>query len=219
MVCVGDLVEWRICLLFESPGVERMLLESSQSSEQTGLPVLSSVLDGEASRQDVAQACKDWRAQPDMQSQWQTWALIGDVLRSDELASSPARDQQFLTEFRAKLAREPVVFAPLQAVPMATTQAAARHRRRWLAPTAVAAGVVAVVGALGVMRTVGDVGDPASAVMASSVPASAVDANGMVLVRNPQLDSYLNAHRRYAQVPALAPTNGLQQVSATSNGR
>lgn len=116
---------------------------------------LSALADGEAQSQEVARACAAWREQPDARAAWQTYQVIGDVMRSDDLAHGASGDA-FLAKFRERLAQEPVVLAPsaAQAVRGAPesvpTSAVVRtlKRRAWAGPMAVAAGFVMVVGAL-----------------------------------------------------------------------
>ena len=43
---------------------------------------------------------------------WHAYHLIGDVLRSDDLASAPGRDAAFLQRLSARLDDEPAVLAP-----------------------------------------------------------------------------------------------------------
>jgi len=101
--------------------------------------LLSTLADGEAPATAADEACRQWQTDDALRSDWHVYHLIGDVLRSDELASTPARDAAFVHAVRARLADEPVPLAP-RPLP-----AAAPRVRRWLAPAAVAAGF-AVVG-------------------------------------------------------------------------
>jgi RNA polymerase sigma-70 factor (ECF subfamily) len=108
---------------------------------------LSALADGEAS--ELAQACRSWREDATARQTWHTYHLIGDVLRSEELAHAPARDEAFLASLRQRLAAEPTVLAP---APVQQANAP-RVRQPWLLPAAVAAGFVAVAGVLVVTRT------------------------------------------------------------------
>jgi len=116
---------------------------------------LSALADGEAQSQEVARACAAWRDQPDARASWHAYQLIGDVMRSDDLAQASSGDA-FLKNFRERLAREPVVLAPsaTQAQRPAPDQVVALNqvkplkRRAWAGPVAVAAGFVLVVGAM-----------------------------------------------------------------------
>lgn len=120
---------------------------------------LSALADGEAPSQDVARACAAWRDQPDAKAAWHDYQMIGDVMRSDDLAQASASDA-FLSKFRERLAHEPVILAPVAAAQTASTQQLASagnqaaavvrtlRRRAWTGPVSVAAGFVMVVGAL-----------------------------------------------------------------------
>ncbi|HNK20223.1 MAG TPA: sigma-E factor negative regulatory protein, partial [Piscinibacter sp.] len=83
-----------------------------QSGVAGGAERLSALVDGEAADDDVKQACVDWRGDAKARQSWHAYQLIGDVLRSDDLASAAGRDEAFLRRLRARLADEPVVLAP-----------------------------------------------------------------------------------------------------------
>lgn len=147
---------------------------------------LSLLMDGELPHDEVAGACAQWHQDAEARQEWHAYHLIGDVLRSDDLAARPARDEAFLQALRLRLADEPVPLVPV---------AAPRRPRNWLvAPVAVAAGFVAVAGVMVVMRM--GAPEPAAAVLAAASPLPA--AASAVLVRNAQLDRYLSAHRALA---------------------
>ena len=128
---------------------------------------LSALVDGEIDGDAAAQACTHWRENGSSRSSWHAYQLIGDVLRSDDLATDPARDAAFLVALRLRLADEPVVLAPQPlastvsalaaagraALPLPAAGSGRSGRWAWLAPSAVAAGFVLVAGALMVART------------------------------------------------------------------
>ena len=130
---------------------------------------LSALVDGELVGDAATQACAHWRESGSSRASWHAYQLIGDVLRSDDLASDPARDSAFLMALRLRLADEPVVLAPQPlvssviasaegsrvALPVQTAGGTRGGRWMWLAPTAVAAGFVLVAGALMVARPPG----------------------------------------------------------------
>lgn len=105
---------------------------------------LSALVDGEADAQEAEAVRAAWRQVPELRARWHDYHLIGDVLRSEDLASDAGHDADFLVRLRARLAAEPVVLAPTPA-PAAVRPAAVR--RRWAGVGAVAAGFVVVVGA------------------------------------------------------------------------
>jgi sigma-E factor negative regulatory protein RseA len=125
---------------------------------------LSALADGEADADEADRACAAWRADESARRQWHRYHLIGDALRSEELAREPARDAAFLGALRARLVGEPVVMAPMpQEVSASALHAPARPavavaaratgwRQAWVTPVAVAAGVAAVAGVLVVTR-------------------------------------------------------------------
>jgi negative regulator of sigma E activity len=82
-----------------------MSRQPDQSSGQ--LQLLSALMDGEADETAVAQLCAAWRDDPAARRAWHAWHLIGDVLRSDDLASQAPHDAALLASLRAALVAEP----------------------------------------------------------------------------------------------------------------
>lgn len=201
---------------------------------------LSGLMDGVADRADAEAGVSLWRDDPQTRTQWHAWHLIGDVMRSEELASAPARDEAFLARLRERLAGEPV---PLSPAPLAGAagvhQAGAMHdpaRRRglWLGSAAVAAGFMAVAGALVVSRSAEDPAGEASAPFSWTLPVpglgmqrvGAVQSPGLApqldarVVRDVHLEAYLRAHRQVlAGAPALVPGGALRSVEPASAAR
>ena len=187
---------------------------------------LSTLLDGELNANDshaAERACALWRDDAQARHDWHAWHLIGDVMRSDELARAPAQDVAFLSRLRERLATEPVVLAP-EVLAASAPAAAPRRRSLWMLPTAMAAGFAAVAVVLLVART----GPPAAAPELASGAASGLSlasvpgatrssaAAGSALLRDPRLDSYLRAHQTARGSPAAAvPGGGMRNVEAT----
>lgn len=169
---------------------------------------MSALADGQADAAEAAFAL--WASDPQARDAWESYHLIGDVLRSEDLATQPANDD-FLAGVRARLAAEPVILAPA-ALPLAVAPRR-MDLRRWVAPAAVAAGFVAVAGVLVLTRVVAPEGAGGSVLASTPVlPASpgvravqslaAGDAGDVPLqlvdgklIRDARLDSYLRAHR------------------------
>lgn len=160
--------------------------------------LMSSLADGEVD--SAAAACALWATDPDARQAWHAYHLIGDLLRSDDLAAAGGHDESFLLTLRGRLAAEPVVLAPM-AVP------AVPGRRRWLAPASMAAGVAVVASALLVLRMSAPGAERNGTPLLVSAPLSTsgsaddrpgdpqwrvVDGN---LIRDARLDAYLRAHR------------------------
>jgi sigma-E factor negative regulatory protein RseA len=206
---------------------------------------LSSLMDGELEASAVARACGHWRDDAGVRADWHAYHLIGDVLRSDDLAAKPSRDAAFLAALRERLADEPVVFAPASIAPAAEALpspgvATAVRRRSWATPVAVAAGFVVVAGSLVVTQMSGSLPGrsssdsvlakapaavPATAIVLADVAASAVGEPPSVvlsgqLVRDVRLDEYLAAHKKFGGSSlAGAPSGALRNVAAEANGR
>jgi sigma-E factor negative regulatory protein RseA len=189
---------------------------------------LSALMDGDGHAAD--NACRAWCDDAQSRADWHTYHLIGDLLRSDEHRCDAAHDARFVAQLRERLSREPAVLAPRPAA------APARHRRtRWMVPAAVAAGFVAVAGALVVTRTAvsGGVGEP-NALAASKSGASPVQVAALLagpaasvagpdnatMIRSAELDRYLAAHRQYANAATLAaPGGAVRSVGVAAPGR
>ena len=176
---------------------------------------LSALADGQADA--LPGACKAWREDAQARRTWHAYDLIGDVLRSEELAHAPDHDQQFLAGLRKRLAAEPALLAP--APPVAATP----RRQPWMMPAAVAAGFVLVAGVLVVTRMAPagtDGGAPALAAASAAAvttlvslgarPASGALRGGeAVLIRDARLDEYLRAHQSARGGVAMAAPGGL----------
>ncbi len=179
---------------------------------------LSALVDGQGGEVAVEQACRRWRDDAPARQTWHAYHLIGDVLRSDELASPRGRDAAFLGALRQRLAAEPVVLAP-----------APKRRQPWLVPAAMAAGFAAVAGVLVVLRSGPAVGvaPPSTEMAAASSPAgvSATTAaapmltvgtgrarpalvNDAGLLRDARLDEFLRAHQAVGTGMTMAVPGG-----------
>ncbi|MDO9072858.1 MAG: RseA family anti-sigma factor [Rubrivivax sp.] len=161
---------------------------------------LSALADGDALAAD--RACAGWRDDAEARRTWHAYQLIGDVMRSDDLARPATRDAVFLAGLRERLANEPVVLAPLPTP--------APRRQHWLLPVAAAAGFVVVAGVL----VVAGVSQPGAEAPVGL--AKATDTAPMVVVRDERLDEYLRAHQAArGGVAVAAPGGALRRVEMT----
>src|ERR1035438_10064119 len=115
---------------------------------------LSALVDGELDGAATQEACRRWKSDTEARLTWYSYHLIGDVLRSDDLAAGACRDGRFLVALRSRLEAGPVVLAPAPppAVPSRVSEAVGRPAARWMMPSAIAAGLVLVVGTAAVLR-------------------------------------------------------------------
>lgn len=166
---------------------------------------LSSLSDGECPPDEADSACRHWKVDPKARQDWHVYHLIGDVLRSDDMAASAARDADFLRSLRERLHSEPVPLAPAARLPSASTP------RRWLASVAAVAGFAVVGASVYMLRPQGPDaggwtqadsahggGDASMMRRAVHAPGAAASASLMVdgqLIRDARLDAYFEAHR------------------------
>ena len=98
---------------------------------------LSALVDGEADAAGAADGVSRWRDDDDAKTTWHAYQLIGDVLRSEDLAAGH-RDRVFMQRLHARLIQEPTVLAPAPDVPQANPDVShAGHvgvLHRWAVP-------------------------------------------------------------------------------------
>lgn len=173
---------------------------------------LSSLADGEAAPEAQERCLALWAEHADARERWRHYQLIGDVLRSRELARDGAHDAAFLAALRARLAHEPVVLRPFR-------RAVSQRLRRWTAPMAAAAGVAAVAGVVVLLRTTPApfggaqvAARPAAQPVVASAPGhweqSQQPVNGR-LIRDARLDRYFAAHRQSGNGAAVQMPGGV----------
>lgn len=173
---------------------------------------ISDLVDGRLQGDELAGACRDWAADAEARRTWHAYHLIGDVLRSEDLASAPRNDAAFLAAVRARLTAEPAVLAPAPTRP---------RRSVWLMPMAAAAGFVAVAGVVVVLRQAAPEGGAPGAQLAAGGAAvlpvlSARTAPSGQMLRDARVDAYLSAHREaLAGSPAALPGGGVRNVDFT----
>ena len=195
--------------------------------------LLSALADGEAGAAELDQGCRLWAATASVRQCWHDYHLIGDVLRSQDLASQPRHDQDFIRRLSARLDVEPAVLAP---APLSRT---APPRRRWAVPAALAASVMALGTVVAVWSNLEDPAaavplaaapaatvPPVAAAPATAAPAAAAQAAvaadegvpaGARLVRDARLDRYLRAHRDYAvALPGSLPGGSARSIATVS---
>ena len=174
---------------------------------------LSALVDGALQGEELSCAF-DFARQPEGRETWHLYHLVGDVLRSPELASgTDSRD--FLSRLRQGLAAEPapVLAAPAELHQVVSPQtapvpAANASEFRWKMVAGFASlAVVAAVGWNSWGYLQGNA--PVAAPLAVAAPASAevlAVADGVapaVMIRDPRLDELLAAHKQFGSTSAL----------------
>jgi len=192
---------------------------------------LSAIVDGELPGDEHSSSIFSG-FDPDDRAAWSSYHLIGDVLRSDDLALSPAASGAFMTRFAARLEAEPHVLAPAAAAAasaVSSTRLLTGLRRRVAPSLAVAAaaamltwivvpqmhGVGVGQGAAQVASVQSPTNDGVQRVAMASVPSQ--EGN---IIRDAQLDQYLEAHQQFAQQPVMMDSTPLIRSAAlTTQGQ
>lgn len=193
--------------------------------------LLSALVDGELSGVELEQALAQ-AEDATGQGNWQLYHLVGDVLRSPDLAHHSQHD--LLSGLRAQLAQEP----PLQLASAGLTAVAATHpvavqpaanaavfRWKMAAGFASVAAVVAVGWQVLALQPSGPTGAQIAqmAQLPSNAPVVAVASQDgkNVMLRDPNLDALLAVHQQYANRPSLqVPADFLRNASLShTNGQ
>lgn len=184
--------------------------------------LVSALADGQLDAHDMARCLQALAADSEARERWDTYHLIGDVLRTPELAAcTPSTD--FARRVARRLAAEP---APVRQVAEADRDSANDGRFTWRIRMAAGFASLAVVG-LVTWVALGAAQDPAQDL--AQVPAQGRLALelmpprvGMVvtpsdkgpMLRDPVLDEMLATHRQMGDVTALqAPAAGLHNAT------
>jgi sigma-E factor negative regulatory protein RseA len=205
---------------------------SMQSQASSRGERLSAFVDGELFGEEHLNTFIAELDQEDRAS-WSRYHLIGDALRSDDLAVSPATSSAFLASFSARLEQEPHVLAPaaLPSLPVVSRFSALRRR---IVPTFAVAAAAATLTWIVVPQLQGVPGVPGAAQVASvqthgdsmqrvamaSVPATAAQpAQDGNIIRDASLDQYLEAHQQFAQQPVMPGMPLIRTSATTSQGQ
>ena len=194
--------------------------------QQMNKELLSALVDGELHGEELEQALACAESAEGCAS-WEIYHLVGDVLRSPDLAHHSQHD--LLSGLREKLAQEPPLQLASSRLEQVTTGMAQTQERvvplrdpaanssvfRWKVAASFA--TVAAVAALG-WNLLGSVNAPQGAQMAAapasiSTPVLVATGEGDVL-RDPKLDALLANHQQYASRPSLqTPAEFLRNAS------
>lgn len=195
---------------------------------------LSALADGELQGDEFAQAV-GFAADGDGQSTWALYHLVGDVLRSPELACHGR--PSLLDGVRAELAREPrpapvtAVAAPVVRPEVKPAANGAAFRWKMVAGVASLAAVSAIGwnAAMGLRSDLSQGGQqlaavparvPAPVVAVAEGNAPQVQPGQQVMLRDPRLDELLAAHKQFGGTSALQmPAGFLRNATFESPSR
>lgn len=189
-------------------------MEQMQTQE-----LISALADGQLQGEAFARGVEAVTRDPAAREAWHTYHLIGDVLRSGELAAGTL-PTAFLSRLQLRLHQEPGLAAPTApahaprlSAPTQPQQAANDASFRWKLMAAVAS--VAAMAAVGWIAAGGTAAKPEQAQLAAAPagPALSPAAPG-VMIRDPRLDEFLAAHRQLAGASALQTPAGFLRNAA-----
>ncbi|WP_109478076.1 sigma-E factor negative regulatory protein [Paraburkholderia sp. C35] len=199
--------------------------QASSQAERLSAFVDGELLDGEHPNTILAAMGHEER------TSWSCYHLIGDALRSDDLAVSPATSSAFLAGFSARFESEAHVLAPAS---IPATRRLLALRRRVIPAFAVAAAaatltwiVMPQLSGVGTGASVSQVASVAPAdslqrvAMASMPAATTAQANTSDgnIIRDASLDQYLEAHQQFGLQPVVSGSMPmLRAASLTTQG-
>lgn len=197
--------------------------------------MVSALADGQLRGQDFAKAVEAIHSDNESGLVWQSYHVIGDVLRSAELAEQAA-DVSFLARFQSRLAADSEsrrAYVPVSSLPVANDAiratagpkpSANESDFRWKLAAGFAS--LAAVVAIGWSMTSGLSDSAGGAQLAQGLPASqptltaSAGAESPVMIRDPNLDALLAAHKQFGGATALQmPTGFLRNATFEGGSR
>jgi sigma-E factor negative regulatory protein RseA len=188
---------------------------------------LSAFVDGESLDEigNISQFLGELKSQD--RAAWADYHLIGDALRSDDLAFSPAKSSAFMASFSARFEAEAHVLAPAASV--ASEKVRVGFLRRKVVPAFAVAAAAATLTWI-VVPQLQRVDHAGGAQVASVAPADSVQRVAMApvpaagrspvveanIIRDASLDQYLEAHQQFSQQPVVPGSMPLIRAAVTT---
>jgi sigma-E factor negative regulatory protein RseA len=187
--------------------------------------LISALADGQLHGEAFARGVEIAAGDPVGREAWHTYHLIGDVLRSGELAAG-TMPTAFLSRLQLRLSQEqraiafgqqPTVLPP--SPPVTQRSAANDSNFRWKLVAGFAS--VAAMAAIGWTLFAGLAGKPEQAQMAAAQGGTVLAGSERgVMIRDPRLDEFLAAHRQLGGASALQmPAGFLRNATFEGGGR
>jgi len=149
---------------------------------------ISAFMDGETEGDEAASQLKRLKEDASLRATWDTYHVIGDTLRGEELGLS----RDFNANFSARLADEPTILAPRNRNPLPAATV-----RRFALPVAASVGGMALVAWLAVFN---NPFAPQKETLAVKAPAP---MEAKTQVASGEVNDYLLAHQQFASSTTL----------------
>lgn len=180
--------------------------------------LVSALADGQLRGEEFARALAQIERNEDARAQWHAYHLVGDVLRSDELAAASRRDAAFAARLRQRLQQEKPVVQSLNAIELiafgaytsrpegqnhAEDPGANDASLRWKLVAGLASLATVMVVGWQLASSYGSVQGGAQLAQ-TGVPAQpAAVETAQAMIRDPRLDQLLAAHQQFGGTSAL----------------
>ncbi len=189
-----------------------MQTTTETQTESRRLEALSALTDGECPSDEVQAVASVYGTSAPVRSAWASYHCIGDVLRTQ---SAPVADAAFVRSVMDRIAKEPlptmITPPPVTVVAPVPVEAANDSVFRWKMVAGVASLLAVAAVAWQVVVAPAPSAQPqwaaapagAQAAMGAVVPVQAVVTEQGVVLRDPQLEELMAAHRQYGSMSAL----------------
>ncbi len=205
------------------------VLKSHEAKREMVCALVSELVDGQLRGQDFARAVESIHTDAGSRAAWHSYHVIGDVLRSPELAEHAA-DANFLARFQSRLAADTDSMlargrvSPTSAASDVSVQStghrASANQSVFAWKFAAGFASLAAVVAIGWNVAGGFNGSAGGSQLAQAVPSAStalVGTESAVMIRDPNLDALLAAHKQFGSTSALQMPNGFVR-NATFEG-
>jgi sigma-E factor negative regulatory protein RseA len=193
--------------------------------------LVSALVDGQLRDIEFDQALALLERSGEARQRWHSYHVVGDAMRTGQAAAS-AHDDEFVLRLRARLQQEPAPSA-LRAVSATKVQLAplmASANDRWWRLVVGLASVALVTGVAwrgfqgqalpGAQLAVAPRTDQSPLPLAPSGTLAATPGAAPVMIRDPQIDVFLAAHRQFGGTSALQmPTGFLRNATFEEGAR
>lgn len=180
--------------------------------------LISALADGQLAGDAFARGVELASSDPAAREAWHDYHLIGDVLRSGELAHA-ARADRFMARMQERLRGEAIAAqAPAQVATVAPRREAANDGAfRWK----IVAGVASVAAVSAIAWTLSGTAQKIDGTQLAATPSGVVLTSTQQgpMMRDPRLDELLAAHRQLGGAALVAPAGYLRNATFDTPAR